>query len=89
MPTETGYNGWTNRATWLMGLWLDNDERTYTASRVVIAPKADTRDAGVALQRFVENDLTPDGLPGFVVDLYLLALADVNWSELVESMRSE
>lgn len=23
------YNGWTNRDTWLVGLWLDNDETNY------------------------------------------------------------
>ncbi len=23
------YNGWTNRDTWLVMLWLDNDEKNY------------------------------------------------------------
>lgn len=31
-PNE-GYNGWTNRKTWCVSLWLDNDEWTYSAVR--------------------------------------------------------
>lgn len=28
---ESGYNGWTNKETWAVGLWVDNDEPTYSA----------------------------------------------------------
>ena len=28
MPEDTKYNGWTNYETWLVGLWLDNDQGT-------------------------------------------------------------
>jgi hypothetical protein len=24
-----GYNGWTNRDTWLVALWIDNDRKNY------------------------------------------------------------
>lgn len=29
MTKDAPYNGWTNRATWLLKLWIDNDEPTY------------------------------------------------------------
>ena len=29
METEQGFNGWANRKTWNVMLWLDNDEQLY------------------------------------------------------------
>lgn len=31
--TSETYNGWTNYETWVVGLWFDNDEATYTEVR--------------------------------------------------------
>ena len=28
--TNEGYNGWTNYETWAIGLWIDNDQATYS-----------------------------------------------------------
>lgn len=33
MSTDTTYNGWANRATWLVNLHLTNDQGLYLASR--------------------------------------------------------
>jgi hypothetical protein len=29
MAAEKGYNGWTNYETWLVALWIDNEQGTY------------------------------------------------------------
>lgn len=29
MSNENSYNGWSNRDTWLVMLWLENDESNY------------------------------------------------------------
>ena len=42
--TETGYNGWTNYETWLVALWIDNEEPTYLESRRILRDAI--RDAG-------------------------------------------
>lgn len=31
------YNGWTNRETWVVNLWLSNDEGLYNRTREVVA----------------------------------------------------
>lgn len=35
METDNTYNGWKNRATWLVSLWLNNDENLYYAVKHV------------------------------------------------------
>jgi hypothetical protein len=51
MEPETGYQGWTNRATWATNLWLTNTEPYYRAlqrckSVVDIQVHASQNDAG-------------------------------------------
>ena len=42
MTTDTSYNGWTNRATWLVNLHLSNDHGTYLALRDELARELPT-----------------------------------------------
>lgn len=37
MTTDTTYNGWTNRSTWLVNLHLSNDHATYLTVRDTVA----------------------------------------------------
>jgi hypothetical protein len=74
------YNGWPNRSTWNVNLWLTGvDEATYHEARRV-ARAGTVRDAASALKLYC-YDLwgrkTPDGD----------SLAPVRWTEIAKALR--
>lgn len=58
---ETGYNGWKNRSTWNVSLWLNNDEGLYNAARRAKANGCNTY-AKVIRSLGLAHDKTPDGI---------------------------
>jgi hypothetical protein len=77
----TDYNGYTNRATWNVCLWLGNDQGLYNAVRDQvrgITATGQTLNAHGAelLVRDLMPDRTPDGL----------TYENVNWSEVADCM---
>ena len=34
--TDTTYNGWTNKATWSVALWIGNDEFLYNTAKACV-----------------------------------------------------
>ena len=75
------YNGWTNRATWLVNLWLGDSVAEYVA---------DTSGEKITAEQFecyVLDVLHQDGATvegGLAADLMGFALGNVNWHELAE-----
>jgi len=92
MPTDEKYEGWTNKPTWLVNLWIENDEplyrekqrRTRAAARAGLKTGRTTYDFATEIQEWVEADLIPH-LDGFASDLMSWALAHVNWEEIASS----
>ena len=80
MKTKQTYNGWPNRETWNVMLWLDNDEGMYRyyvgcAQRMrVLAANAKE----IALEAF-QGDATPDGVS--------LHSPKIRWGKIAEAMR--
>ena len=60
MTTNDEYNGWTNRETWAVHLWLSNEEPLYNYARKLACAdynyKYETDDA---FSDFVDELLTP------------------------------
>ncbi len=89
--TDTTYNGWTNRETWLVNLWLTNDQGAYNALEELVSDVTEfgtiSREHRIAdaLVGFVDDLIAPpdaDVPYGLAVDLITAALGRVDWREL-------
>ncbi len=94
--THKEYNGWFNYETWLLKLWIDNEEGSSrywdaTAQEVYDEAEADapfTRDERATLDladrlKSEFEEAQPE-LEGFWSDLLNAAMSKVNWYEIAE-----
>lgn len=82
--THKEYNGWTNYETWLVKLWMDNDQGSYNYFQEMARENDNARDLADAIKEAHEAML-PD-LEGFPADLMNAAMSEVNWREIAESI---
>ena len=81
----TEYNGWTNRETWMVNLWLTNDECYYEELRSIIK-NFDTSEQPEEIEQYVHWIIDIDEA-SMTSDLLSTSLARVNWYEIAESNR--
>lgn len=76
---QQSYNGWTNHATWLVNLWLTNDEYTEAGLRMAV------RYGGhKGAKDYVDELLDESGIDSGTMwhDLITSCLSDVDWREI-------
>ena len=80
------YNGWTNRETSLVGLWLTNDPVSYSLlSEALELEDSDFRKAEW-LEVHLKDEMYDLSLEASLwSDLLSTALSQVNWLEVVEN----
>jgi len=81
MKDET-CNGWSNRPTWLVNLWLNNDEGLYIQTIYTIRHAREEQET-TKVEELIRDMLPAGGLAG---DLISYALSQVNWQEIVDGM---
>ena len=82
--TETiGYNGWTNRETWLVNLWLTNDECYYEELQAIIK-NFDSDEQAEELEQYVHWIIDTDK-SSMTTDLLSTSLGRVNWHEIARA----
>jgi hypothetical protein len=82
MSEVTGYNGWSNYETWLVALWLNNDQASYDALEELKAEDGSAYNKAQQLEELARElyEFEPVGLAG---DLMNAALGRVDWVEIV------
>jgi hypothetical protein len=99
-PRDETYNGYPNRPTWMVALWLDNERASYKDVQGVVADMlaegerdadwsqletSTAYDLAVWLKVYVENQIEPLYEAGMASDLLGWALGLVDWRHLAEN----
>jgi hypothetical protein len=89
--TDETYNGWTNRETWLVHLWLSNEPATYETARELARTSQSDLAAGTAIHVWLMGDDAPWPIPttGLLTDLIGQALYRVDWRAIGRAFREE
>lgn len=81
--SDNTYNGWSNRATWNVSLWLNNDEGLYRELQRTVRHAHSVENAAERIEELCkelwQDGKTPDG------DL----LKDVDWEEIARGEYEE
>lgn len=88
------YNGWKNKFTWLVNLWLTNEEAVYLYWLDAIDQAKGTNETpieqAITLARRLEDEVEEQVLEklepyGLAYDLLNTALGHVDWFEIAEN----
>ena len=105
MIEEKGYNGWSSYETWLVKLWIDNDQGSYEYWQQVTAEtNGDTTNEFMhggperirvyklaeRLKDEIQGHYEESEICGTLgYDLMLAAFSEVDWREIAEAMIEE
>lgn len=82
----TEYNGWTNRETWLVNLWLSNDMESYEFLQDICNTKCEVWENAEKLEAHFQDQLEDMyDAPTFWSDILGTALARVDWYQIIEA----
>src|ERR1019366_10524357 len=81
------YNGYTNWATWNVGLWVDNDESLYNKKERLV--RREGEDLKTSHIKSFVLEAYPNGTPDMATEGGVACYDSVNWKELTDEWREE
>lgn len=83
---HTSYNGWQNRETWLVNLWLSENMGSYEFLQEICEKDCEVWEKAEELEAHFQDQLEDMyDVPSFWSDILGTALDRVNWVEIVTS----
>lgn len=92
MSNDRTYNGWSTYETWLVNLWIQNDQALHAVLHDEVTSADTLYDAKQVLQAWIDNEYDlyiEDHGHGLFQDLLRGALQEVNWYEIAKNWRNE
>lgn len=86
--SDTTYQGWSNYETWNAKLWIDNDQGSQEWATELVKAQRDDWKAADALKAEL-YDAMPDLGATMFADLLQAAFDNINFREIVESIRED
>ena len=86
------YNGWSTYETWLVNLWIQNDQALHAALHDEVMSAENLYDAREILKAWIDNEYDmyiEERGHGLFQDLLKGALSEVNWYEIAKNWRNE
>ncbi len=98
--SDKTYNGWTNYETWLVKLWMDNDQGSseHWQERAQEVFKVDGDESARSLADLLKDEHEEHYLEvlrhakqecSLLSDLIGAAMSEVNWHEIAESLLAD
>jgi len=84
IATTESYNGWSNYETWLMNLWLTNDELVYNDLMQIIQEIDTVEEMAEELKFRVMEDMDLNEI-SIRSDFLTASTRNVNWREIIEA----
>jgi len=80
----TEYNGWSNRETWMVNMWLTNEECYYHELCAILKNFESADEQAEELESYVRFIVGADESGGMTTDLLTTSLGRVDWLEITE-----
>lgn len=77
------YNGYENKPTWLVALWINNEEGPYYATRNFLAKNKVENLPDFVWEMYQMEDIGDSGL---ATDLFQWAWMHINWDEVMNAV---